>query len=1109
LNATNIQHNLANTPGVSGAAPRWTMLGRVGNRFDSTRNSTAIILVIDSEKEKEIGLGRSWPFPALGERQAVISGPLLRNIGATKNDYVTLTIDIGDLATDLGGISTDQLDASFKKFLAMGIRRLADNVTVDFDANDIPSLAHQLEKQLNFSIPPLILQMLVQAIIDQTPNHSGIVRVNLDDVLTDRVIDTLIDELARITSGQYTGNVSYTDLFKFSSDLEVAGEVEDSMGKWPSALGTVVVMEAKYIPFLLFKEWLPWPIRNNARLIRSLMSNIPGYTLPPGSENFNVDNLLVHFPMGYFAPLVVVQMEGRLETYTKEKESRDSDMIEWANQVSLGLGLDFKGGFTFPVYAFMRGTDIPQSFLSQILIGLVVILLLHSMLVIYSLLLSNTEEKTYEYGMLRALGLRHNSLIQLLTIQAVFFSGPGIAIGLLLAFLINIVVAYFIAGYTSTAVDVLIGSTPVLVGVSLGLFMPIVANIIPIRRALSRTLRDALDVYHQKFSETVVKIVRLEEIGVSVEQTVWSIMMIVFGFMLLYVVPFAFRYQYWGIFLGLINATLLGMVMGLATVASILQGKIEKLMLHALMWRGASRLKVVVRKALSAHKDRNRKTALMFTTAVAFVIFAAAIFQIQTASVGDNIRLLSGSDIFIQAFDWKQPLDEDSMRDFLDTHKTDPDSGITGYTFFAFKITELPGITGTRISNMAGTPDGSVAVHGVEENMLSSTYDQYLMLSAYDTHFSYAKTPHDKLDIVRSLFTDAGKAVTAWDKDFTIPPVIGSGKLVNITQYAQRYPSYFPDVPASNFPYYIDKNLTTTYTEYIDTIVETAHEGLQIYIDQPMQFNIQFLITPDSSRTSIKYLAKPRAFASKFPALYFTWLKVLAKAKLPIIISMDSYNMLVNQVYKARMDAMKANPDMRLPNDWKQPPPAKPHKAKLLVKLKAGVTRDQREFVINGLKNFIKHNRVLVSDTAELVGATVLATQLLMLFFYVVTAIAMLLCFFVLWISFTSNVSENSWEFGVLRAIGLNIWQVMSVYMFEALAIILTSVIMATLIGITVAYTLALQYALFNQTDVEIYFPTFLFFFLLFCSFVVSILGSYLPSRKYAHKEIAHTIKGI
>ncbi len=134
--------------------------------------------------------------------------------------------------------------------------------------------------------------------------------------------------------------------------------------------------------------------------------------------------------------------------------------------------------------------------------------------------------------------------------------------------------------------------------------------------------------------------------------------------------------------------------------------------------------------------------------------------------------------------------------------------------------------------------------------------------------------------------------MTSWDKDLKIPPVVGAGKLVNITQYAQRHPSYFPDVPASDFPYYIERNLTTTYTQYIDTIVETAHvrhartrtahartharlyaseanslfflfvlgeqEGLQIHIDQPMQFNIQFRITPDAGSTRLKYLAKPR-----------------------------------------------------------------------------------------------------------------------------------------------------------------------------------------------------------------------------------------------------------
>jgi hypothetical protein len=32
-----------------------------------------------------------------------------------------------------------------------------------------------------------------------------------------------------------------------------------------------------------------------------------------------------------------------------------------------------------------------------------------------------------------------------------------------------------------------------------------------------------------------------------------------------------------------------------------------------------------------------------------------------------------------------------------------------------------------------------------------------------------------------------------------------------------------------------------------------------------------------------------------------------------------------------------------------------------------------------------------------------------------------IMCFFILWLSFTANVEENMWEYGVLRAIGLNV----------------------------------------------------------------------------------------
>lgn len=44
------------------------------------------------------------------------------------------------------------------------------------------------------------------------------------------------------------------------------------------------------------------------------------------------------------------------------------------------------------------------------------------MYLIYALLLADVEGKVYECGMLRALGLKQLSLIELLIVQSIFFS---------------------------------------------------------------------------------------------------------------------------------------------------------------------------------------------------------------------------------------------------------------------------------------------------------------------------------------------------------------------------------------------------------------------------------------------------------------------------------------------------------------------------------------------------------------------------------------------------------------------------------------------------------------------------------------------------------------
>ena len=55
-------------------------------------------------------------------------------------------------------------------------------------------------------------------------------------------------------------------------------------------------------------------------------------------------------------------------------------------------------------------------------------------IMIYSLLISDVEERTYEFAMLRTLGFQKSSLIILLTVQALFFALPATLIGFLLLY---------------------------------------------------------------------------------------------------------------------------------------------------------------------------------------------------------------------------------------------------------------------------------------------------------------------------------------------------------------------------------------------------------------------------------------------------------------------------------------------------------------------------------------------------------------------------------------------------------------------------------------------------------------------------------------------------
>jgi ABC-type antimicrobial peptide transport system permease subunit len=116
-----------------------------------------------------------------------------------------------------------------------------------------------------------------------------------------------------------------------------------------------------------------------------------------------------------------------------------------------------------------------------------------STIVINQMMMTDVEERTYEFAMLRTLGFNNYSFIVLINIQTLIYSVPATIMGFILLFIFNSgmrLILYFILGIS---VDIHIQQYTYMLGILTGIIIPLVSNIFPIRSAMSHTLRDSLD----------------------------------------------------------------------------------------------------------------------------------------------------------------------------------------------------------------------------------------------------------------------------------------------------------------------------------------------------------------------------------------------------------------------------------------------------------------------------------------------------------------------------------------------------------------------------------------------------------------------------------------
>ena len=130
-------------------------------------------------------------------------------------------------------------------------------------------------------------------------------------------------------------------------------------------------------------------------------------------------------------------------------------------------------------------------------------------------MLSDVDERTYDFAMLRCLGFKNSSLVVLLLMQALMYSIPATGIGFMLLEIFPSGVQIWLYEFADTSLSVSFSTSTYWLGFATGIGVPLLSNILPIRKALGTTLRDALDKSRASVNEQEVQVVRLEKMGIN------------------------------------------------------------------------------------------------------------------------------------------------------------------------------------------------------------------------------------------------------------------------------------------------------------------------------------------------------------------------------------------------------------------------------------------------------------------------------------------------------------------------------------------------------------------------------------------------------------------
>ena len=175
----------------------------------------------------------------------------------------------------------------------------------------------------------------------------------------------------------------------------------------------------------------------------------------------------------------------------------------------------------------------------------------------------------------------------------------------------------------------------------LSVFVPLLATIFPIRFAFQQKLVVSIERLHTQspcmFSNS----------NKSKSETNWAlvsfgIICVVYGFLVYYLLPLALISGNLNLMLWIFLTILIALLTGLSLISLNFQNLIEKLICYILIFWESNYIFSIVFKNLVSHKLRNRRTGILYTIVLGFLIFIICEYNLQIQILDYNKWKVNG-----------------------------------------------------------------------------------------------------------------------------------------------------------------------------------------------------------------------------------------------------------------------------------------------------------------------------------------------------------------------------------------------------------------------------------------------------------------------------------